>query len=905
MKEVKTYCFQCYNGPDPFKMIVEDGIVRHIEPDFDCAGISPGEGRVCVKAYGLVQKMYNPNRIKTPLIRTNPKKGKNEDPRFREATWDEALELVAEKLREIRKKGLLDEKGYPRLAVSMGEAGSPAGYGGTFPAFLSAWGPIDFTLGGGEGSKCYHAEHLYGELWHRAFIVASDTPRNRWTLSFGHNTNASAGVSGAMRHADARERGYKRIQAEPHLSVSAVTSDEWIPIKTKTDAPFMYAMINVILHEMAWEKVCDIDFIKKRTNSPYLIGPRGYYLRDIETGEVLVWDSVEGASKIYNDPSIKDFALTGKYRVRAKERGPDGEEWIYDEAECRPAFQLLLEHMRAYTPEWASEVCDVPASTIRRIAREMIENASIGAEIEICGEKIPLRPVAITLGKTISNGPGGYQACWARTILAMLTGSLEVAGGSVGASQRLNRPHHDRWSSIWPGEDGFFQNFLNPTDPERRANLPKTRSHYTELVPLVGNTGWSPFLSPVPHAWLWFSQSPENWEKPTYPDVWIIYRTNPNMSMYYTDLMEETTKEFPFIVSIGYTLDETNWYADVILPEHTDLEGLQLFRVGPSTHSEAYWQEYGFALRQPGTAPPYNTMDMTELSTELAIRTGILKEYNEAINAGIILGIRLQGRGYNYMLNPDRRYSIEEIWDRLCRASVRLLTNGKEERDLEWFKQNGYFTVVYPFIRHFLHPVMVKWGLRYEIPYQGRLKIIGEELKRRLEDKGIKWWEEQLKEYEALPRCEDFSQKWDESVRALGLDPDEYPFYMVNTRSMQYAWGSNASLPIMAEMAKYVTGFGGIVINASVAEKLGIEDGDTVVVESPVKKKTCRAIVREGIRPDTVLVTGQFGNWAVPFAKDLKIPSLNEFMYPDQRLFDAGGSSADIVKVKVYKITID
>jgi len=898
---VKTYCFQCYNGPDPFRMIVEDGIVRNIEPDFDCASISPGEGRVCVKAYGLVQKMYNSNRIKNPLIRTNPKKGKDEDPGFREISWEEALDIVAKKLRAVREKGLIDEKGYPRLAVSMGEAGSPAGYGGTFPAFLSAWGPIDFTLGGGEGSKCYHSEHLYGELWHRAFIVASDTPRNRWTLSFGHNTNASAGVSGAMRHADARERGYKRIQAEPHLSVSAVTSDEWIPIRAKTDAPFMYGMINAILFEMEWGRACDTDFMKKRTNSPYLIGPRGYYLRDIESGEVLVWDSAENRPKIYNDPTIVDYALTGSYRVRAMERGPDGEEWVYEEAECRTAFDLLIEHMRPYTPDWAAGICDVPASTIRRMAKELIENAGIGEEIEICGEKIPLRPVAITLGKTINNGPGGYQACWARTVLAMLTGSLEVAGGSIGASQRLNRPHHDRWSSIWPGEDGFFQNFLNPTDPERRKDLPKTRSHYTELVPLVGNTGWSPFLSPVPHAWLWFRETPENWEKPTYPDVWIIYRTNPNMSMYYTDIMEETTKDFPFIVSFGYTLDETNWYADIILPEHTDLEGLQLFRLGPSTHSEAYWEEYGFALRQPGAPPPYNTMDMTDICTELADRIGILGEYNEAINAGIMLGIRLQGKGYNYMLDPGRKYSLEDIWDRLCRASVRLLTNGEEERDLEWFRENGYFTVPYPFIRHFLHPVMVKWGLRYEVPYQGRLKVIGEELKRRLEEKGIGWWEEQLKEYEALPACEDYSVKWEESLRKGGRSPDEYPFFMINTRSMQYAWGSNASLPIMAEVAKYVTGFGGLVINASVASEMGIKDGDTIVVESPVKKRSCMAIVREGIRPDTVLITGQFGNWAVPFAKDLNIPNMNEFMSPDYGLFDAGGSSADIVKVKIYK----
>lgn len=917
MKQVKTYCMQCYNGPDPFLMNVEDGIVKSIEPDLTCAAISPGEGKVCVKAYGLVQKMYNSNRIKTPLVRTNPLKGKEHDPGFREATWDEALNLVAEKLRGIRQKGLLDERGFPRLAVSMGEAGSPAGYGGTLPAFLSSWGAIDYTLGGGEGSKCYHSEHLYGELWHRAFILASDTKRNKWTLSFGHNTNASAGVSGVMRHAEARARGYRRVQAEPHLSVSAVTSDEWVPVKTKSDAPFMYGMIHAILFEMGWQKVCDVDFIKKRTNSPYLIGPRGYYLRDIDSGEVLVWDAGANCAKVFNDPSIIDCALAGSYAVCGKETGPDGQAWEYDDVTVSPSFALFLEHMKPYTPEWAAKICDVPVETVRRMARELIENACIGAEMELCGEKLPYRPVAITLGKTVNNGPGGYEACWARTVLLTLAGALEVPGGTIGASQRLNRPHHDRWSSIWPGEDGFYQNFLNPTDETRREHLGNSRSHYAELVPLVGNTGWSPFLSPVPHAWMWFQDAPEKWGKNPYPDVWIIYRANPNMSMYYTGMMHDITRKFPFIVALGYTIDETNWMADVILPEHTDLEGLQLFRLGPSTHSEAYWEEYGFGIRQPGVEPPYNTMDPTDLSTELARRCGILREYNEAINAGIMLGLRLNGRitadrtignhategggSWNCALDPDVQYTRDEIWDRLCRSAVRHLTGGAEERDLEWFRDHGRFTVPYPAIRHFLHPVMVKWGLRYEMPYQGRLKIIGEELGRRLHDKGVGIWDAQLHEYQALPQCEDYSLMWDEALKRVGAKPADYPLFMINTRSMQYAWGSNASLPVMAEVARHVTGFGGIVIHSSVAKAQGISDGDTVVLESPIKRRRCRAIVREGIRPDTVLVTGQFGNWAVPFAKDLNIPNMNEFMSHDQSLYDAGGSSCDIARVRVYR----
>ena len=902
LKKVKTYCFQCYNGPDPFNLVVDDGIIKCVEPDPDCSEFSPGQGRVCVKAYGLVQKMYNPNRIKHPLIRTNPKKGPDEDPGFREATWEEALGMVGDKLKDIRSKGLLDESNYPRLAVTMGEAGSPAGYAGTFPAFLSAWGAVDFTLGGGQGSKCYHSEHLYGEMWHRAFIVASDTPRNKLTLSFGHNTNASAGVSGVMRHAEARGRGgYRRIQVEPHMSVSAATSDEWIAIKPKTDAAFMYGMINSILFEMDFHKSTDMDFIKRRTNSPYLIGPNGYYLKDPDSEKALVWDAVDGCAKPYDDPGIEDFALTGMYIVKGVEKGPDGQRIEHEAAEARPSFELFIKHMRPYTPDWAAKICDVPAKTIRRVARDVVDTAASGpGTMEIDGEKIPYRPVGITLGKTVNNGPGGYEACWARAVLAMLIGSLEVAGGTVGASQRLNRPHHDRWSSIWPGEDGFFQNFFNSTEKGRKLPY-NSRAGYADLVPLVGNTGWSAFLSPVPHAWMWYDEPPENWPKPTYPDMWLIYRANPNISMYFTDMMKETTARFPFIVTIGYTIDETNWYADVILPDHTDIEGLQLFRVGPSTHSEAYWDKYGFALRQPGVEPPFNTMDPTDISNEFAERAGILKEYNEALNAGILMGVRLQGKGYNHMLDTSVKHSKEAIWDAVCRSSVRLLTGGKEERDLEWFKENGYYTVPYPLIRHFLHPVMVKWGLRYEVPYQGNLKVIGEELSNRLHEKGVHWWDHQLKEYKALPGCEDDSENWDEALKRAGLSTKEFPLFLINTRSMQYAWGSNSSLPVMAEVASNVTGFGGLVINAATASKLGINDGDKIVLESPVKKRSCKAIVREGVRPDTVVLTGQFGNWRVPFAKDLDIPNLNEFMMKDTMLFDAGGSSADVVKVKIYK----
>ena len=60
-------------------------------------------------------------------------------------------------------------------------------------------------------------------------------------------------------------------------------------------------------------------------------------------------------------------------------------------------------------------------------------------------------------------------------------------------------------------------------------------------------------------------------------------------------------------------------------------------------------------------------------------------------------------------------------------------------------------------------------------------------------------------------------------------------------------------------------------------------------------------MLREGIRPDTVLMIGQFDHWATPYAKNLKLPSLNSLSAMALSLTDSTGSSADIARVSVRK----
>jgi phenylacetyl-CoA:acceptor oxidoreductase len=896
VRRVPTYCYQCVAGPDLLTVKVVDGVATEVEPNFCAASVHPGGGKVCVKAYGLVQKTYNPHRVRSPMKRTNPAKGRGEDPGFVAISWDEVFELIASRLNAVRAEGLADASGYPRVAASFGGGGTPQSYMGTFPAFLSAWGPVDMGFGSGQGVKCYHSEHLYGELWHRAFTVSPDTPLTDYLISCGANVEASGGVVGVWRHAEARARGMKRVQVEPHLSVTGACSAEWVPIKPKTDAAFLFALMHVLLHELPRDRL-DVPFLARRTASPYLVGPNGYYLRDRTTRKPLVWHALEARAVAYDAPGLAE-ALEGRYGVDAIEIGADGDVLSDGRVTGETAFSRMVAHMAPCTPEWAAAICDVPAATIRRIAREFVEHARVGATIEIDGLTLPYRPVAVSLGKTVNNGWGGYECCWARTMLAALVGGLEVPGGTLGTTVRLNRPLSERLASATPGPDGFMSYPMNPTDKAHWSAKPNIRNAYRTMVPLAGNGPWSQALGPTHFSWMFLDDTPKGLPRVDPPDVWFVYRTNPAISFWDTAAIGDKMARFPFVVAFAYTRDETNHYADVLLPDATDLESLQLIRIGGSKYVEQFWDRQGFALRQPAVSTQGDARDFTDIATELARRTGLLAKYNASINKGAA-GVPLANAHGDFSLDVDRAHSREAIWDAVCRAASAELSDGQEVHDLAWWKANGLATRPFPRSDWYLYPTLVERGLRFELPYQERLQRVGAELGRRLHEHDMHWWDRQLDEYRALPACRDFAAPWEAAVTTAGGAPVDYPFWLLTARSMQYAWGGNVGMQLIKEVADNIAGHRGVIINTQAAARLGIGDGDAIEIATPQRSVRGLAVLRQGIRPDTLLLIGQFEHWATPFARDFGVPSLNTLATMSMDLTDATGSGADIVRVKI------
>jgi phenylacetyl-CoA:acceptor oxidoreductase len=340
--------------------------------------------------------------------------------------------------------------------------------------------------------------------------------------------------------------------------------------------------------------------------------------------------------------------------------------------------------------------------------------------------------------------------------------------------------------------------------------------------------------------------------------------------------------------------------ADILLPDATDLESLQLIRIGGSKYIEQFWEHEGYALRQPVVAAQGEARDFTDIATELARRTGLLEEYNASINRGAA-GVPLKGANWDFSLDPKRAHGRDEIWDAVCKAASAELSDGKQTHGLDWWKENGLATKPFPHADWYLFPTMVAQGLRFEMPYQERLYRIGKELGNRLHEHDMQWWDKQLAEYQALPLWKNFPGEWEKALVKMGGETKDFPFWLLTSRSMQYSWGANVGIQLIKEVADNVTGHRGVVMNTRTAGELDVADGDMVEIATPLHSVRARAVVRQGIRPDTLLLLGQFDHWVTPFAKDFGVPSMNSLVPMSMELTDATGSGADIVRVSLKR----
>ena len=327
-------------------------------------------------------------------------------------------------------KGLLDESGYPRVAASFGGGGTPQFYMGSFPAFLAAWGPVDMGFGSGQGVKCYHSEHLYGELWHRGFTVSPDTPLTNYLISCGANVEASGGGRLAPRERAQPRHEARAGRAAPvghRRLLRRVGADQ-----TEDRCRVPLRLIHVAARGAA--QPLDLEFLYRHTS------------RRISSARTATTCAIRCTGSRSSPARSKRRRRTWRSRsARTAMCSPKAG------SKARPSPSSRAHE--AVPPEWAQAICDVPAATIRRIAREYLQAARVGETIEI--EKT----AAVSAGRGEPRQNRHQRLGRLRVLLGahaarVARRALEVPGGILGTTVRLNRPMSERHRSVKAGPTG-------------------------------------------------------------------------------------------------------------------------------------------------------------------------------------------------------------------------------------------------------------------------------------------------------------------------------------------------------------------------------------------------------------------------------------------------------------------
>jgi formate dehydrogenase alpha subunit len=105
---ITTTCIYCGVGCH-LDLHIRNGIVLSVTP----GRRGPGEGKLCIKGWSAHEFIHHPDRLKMPLIKENGT--------FREAAWEEALDLIASRLNEIKTKNGPDSLGFFSSAKATNE----------------------------------------------------------------------------------------------------------------------------------------------------------------------------------------------------------------------------------------------------------------------------------------------------------------------------------------------------------------------------------------------------------------------------------------------------------------------------------------------------------------------------------------------------------------------------------------------------------------------------------------------------------------------------------------------------------------------------------------------------------------------------------------------------------------
>jgi anaerobic dimethyl sulfoxide reductase subunit A len=342
--------FDC-GGKCAIKAHIKNGILTRISTRRDDELVDDMPiMRACVRGRGYRRFVYNPDRLKYPMKRV----GKRGEGRFERISWDEATDIIA---REWKRIG--DKYGPASRFCTVNTAETGGAYSGDTMAkrlLCLTGGYLGYYHSVSQGNSLAATPYTYGVA---TTGNSHDTLLDsKLVILWGHNPVET--IFGHTNHyfQEMKRRGIKFIVVDPRYSdtVSAY-ADQWVPLLPTTDNALMDAMAYVIVSENLHDKT----FL-----DTYCLG--------------------------FDDDHMPD--------------GIPAEESVV-------AYLMGRKDGTPKTPEWAEQICKVPANTIRQLARDYAS----------------AKPAALIQGWGPQRHGCGERTVRGATLLACLTGNVGKRGG--------------------------------------------------------------------------------------------------------------------------------------------------------------------------------------------------------------------------------------------------------------------------------------------------------------------------------------------------------------------------------------------------------------------------------------------------------------------------------------------
>ncbi len=199
------------------------------------------KGRLCARGNAGPKLLYDPDRLKYPMLRV----GARGDGNFKRITWEQAFDFLAERLTELKQKdGSESVAFFPHGVASTFFHTLMRAYGTNNiaePAFAQCRGPREvgyaLTFGHGLGSP-----------------EPVDLEEAKLIVLIGTHIGENIFTSQITAFAEGLARGAKLIVVDPRFSTAAAKADWWLPIRPGTDIALLVAWMNVLIGEELYDK---------------------------------------------------------------------------------------------------------------------------------------------------------------------------------------------------------------------------------------------------------------------------------------------------------------------------------------------------------------------------------------------------------------------------------------------------------------------------------------------------------------------------------------------------------------------------------------------------------------------------------------------------------------------------